>query len=393
MHTEKTHVVAHVTIVHTPIDNRIMRKECAALSNAGIDVCLIAVHRGEQLSIERVPIFSLPNRGGRARRMLLGPFDVWKALKTVRPSIIHVHDPELIPVSLLWRLGKNRQIVYDAHEDLPKQIMGKAYIPLPVRGMVARVARLLEIVADKGFDAIVAATPPIARNFSNKNVILVQNFPWIRDFPDEPTLDHGEPKRIAYVGAITRERCGYEMISATLASDNQPELVLAGPATAEMQVEIDANRARRVKYLGVLSADRVPGILRSSMAGLILLKPLPNYLESQPTKIYEYMAAGRPFIASNFDTWIKQLGGYRCGIFVDSANLTAISEAMDALMNNPVQAMEMGLRGRLAFKRTFNFELEATRLVEAVVLLLESSCRRSMPLVSATDTPQVRDSR
>ena len=41
--------------------------------------------------------------------MLFSPFDVWNALKIVKPEVIHVHDPELIPVALLWRLGRERR--------------------------------------------------------------------------------------------------------------------------------------------------------------------------------------------------------------------------------------------------------------------------------------------
>ena len=76
-----------------------------------------------------------------------------------------------------------------------------------MRQVVSQMARALELMADKGCDAIVAATPAIANNFRNRNVVLVQNFPWIRDFP-QPEKILTERRTIAYVGAITASDAG-----------------------------------------------------------------------------------------------------------------------------------------------------------------------------------------
>ena len=41
-------------------------------------------------------------------------------------------------------------------------------------------------------------------------------------------------------------------------------------------------------------------ILSDSIAGIVTLKPIINYLDSLPVKMFEYMAAGLPVIASDF---------------------------------------------------------------------------------------------
>lgn len=366
-----THDVAHVTTVHRATDNRILRKECAALREADVDVCLIAAHPRDEV-LSGVMVYALPQRTSRLGRMLFGSFDAWKMLRRVKPKMIHVHDPELIPLAAFWRLRRNRVAVYDAHEDLPKQVMGKPYIRPRLQKVVARFAGLLQSLADSALDGIVVATPAIARNYTNSNVVLVQNFPWLRDFPEPVPVGSSGGEKLSYVGAISRERGGLEMIQAALSSAHRPELVLAGPATKEMTKSMAAHEGSGVTYLGTVLADRVPEIIADSRAGLVVLHPLPNHLESQSTKIFEYMAAGRAFIASDFDSWQALLEGHNCGLFVDPLDPEAIRSAIDRILSDPDQAASMGSAGRSAIESTFNFEREAAGLIALVAVLVDA---------------------
>ena len=62
-------------------------------------------------------------------------FDVW-----------HFHDSELLPVAVLsrWMLRRRVALVYDVHEDLPKDIMEKYWIPKPTRRVVSWLAARIE---------------------------------------------------------------------------------------------------------------------------------------------------------------------------------------------------------------------------------------------------------
>ncbi len=361
--------VAHVTTAHPYTDNRILRKECAALAAAGLDVWLIAVAPADE---ERhgVHISALPRRLGRLRRMLLGPVDAWRALGHVKPALVHVHDPELVPLAILWRLVHRRPAVFDAHEDLPKQVAGKAYIPKFVRPVAAKLAAGLEGAADRLLDGVVAATPSIARNFTKTPVTLVQNFPWLSDFPSPAPWPPSDGPQLCYIGGISEERGGMEMLEAVQRSPRTAELVMAGPTTAGMGEAIAADVSGRVHYEGLLPAERVPELISSCQLGLVLFHPLPNHLECQPTKLFEYMAAGRPFVASNFTAWVNLLAAFDCCYFIDPLDVTALTSAIEHVDTSPSEAEAMGLRGRVALVEHFTFEKESRRLVYMTESLL-----------------------
>lgn len=364
--------VAHITTVHKPTDNRIVRKECTSLVRAGIDVTLIAkATMGSERSGE-VPLHPIRERSNRITRSLLGSVDVWRALREIKPDLIHVHDPELIPLAVIWRFVKGGAAVYDSHEDLPKQIRGKVYINSLLRGPAILLARALQRMADRCMSGVVAATPSISDNFSNENRVLVQNFPWREAYDSVYTEALPSTFTLGYVGAITRARGIKEMLQVAKDTDPPVRLVLAGPITDAGSPSL-VHTGSEVDYLGVLDPDEVPRVLSQISVGLVILQPLPNHLDSQPTKLYEYMAAGRPFIASDFPAWIEKFGHFDCGVFVDPSDAGALRRAVQNLIDDGPRTSQMAARAREAVLENFVFETQVEKLLEFTGRLARST--------------------
>jgi glycosyltransferase involved in cell wall biosynthesis len=361
------HRIVHVSTAHPAMDNRILRKECASLAEAGYDVHLLAQADADD-EVDGVHIRALPKYMTRPRRMLLGPIAAWRALVRLRPGIVHVHDPELIPMAIVWRLLRRTPTIYDSHEDLAKQVMSKPYVKQWLRPAFVRSARALEAAADHFLDAIVAATPSIARNYSHAPVAVVQNFPWAREFDGAAPLDPG-CRNVAYVGGIAESRGALEMLEAVERSTVGARLLLAGPLMSR-SLNSEVTRRAAVDYLGTLPAAEVPAVIGSAAAGLVLFHPLPNNLEAQPTKLFEYMAAGRPFIASNFPAWRRLVGYADCGLFIDPQDVDELRDAIDLLLTQPATSAAMGERGRAAFEERFSFESQVPDLVGLIARLV-----------------------
>jgi glycosyltransferase involved in cell wall biosynthesis len=110
--------------------------------------------------------------------------------------------------------------------------------------------------------------------------------------------------------------------------------------------------------------------------GLVLLHPEPRFIVSLPIKMFEYMSAGVPVIASNFPIWQEIVENNNCGICVDPLNVNEIADAMKWILENPEEAAQMGRNGRHAVETIYNWEAESKKLVE-VYQKLEGSLAAS----------------
>jgi glycosyltransferase involved in cell wall biosynthesis len=93
------------------------------------------------------------------------------------------------------------------------------------------------------------------------------------------------------------------------------------------------------------------------------LHPVINYLDALPVKMFEYMAAGIPVIASDFPLWREIVLGNQCGLCVDPMDPASIAKAIDYLMLHFDEARQMGENGRRAVLARYNWSVEEAKLL------------------------------
>ena len=354
--------VAHLTSVHRSDDPRIVLKECASLADRGYDVVLVARGRAPVTMPAGVRFVSAGESHGRLARMAWVPIRILVRAWRLRAQVYHIHDPELLPIGLLLRLS-GAAVIYDAHEDLPRQIAYKPYIPPVLRAPISLAADLIERKVATYLDGIVAATPKIASRFPLDRTTIVQNFPRMAEFPAAEVRAYRERLPVvAYVGRLT-EMVGAEVMvgAAEALGRSSVRFVLAGPIEKRLEMRL-RRKSAHVEFPGRLSRSEVRDLLNSARVGVVLFQPLANYVEAYPTKLFEYMACGIPVVASDFPLWRDIVTSAGCGLLVDPTDPVAVAGAVGQLLDDEEVSAAMGQRGRHAVEKRFTWDEQAERL-------------------------------
>jgi len=375
--------VCHITTVHKPFDARIFYKECKTLAKAGYEVYLIAQHYKEEI-VDGVHIISLPKVGNRMQRITLLSIKALIDALGLKADVHHFHDPELLPVGVLLKLLTGKKVIYDVHENVPKQILNKAWIALSSNKIISRIYKIVEKFSLFFIDFIVIAEDSYIENYIGiKNIEKIRNYPllaYVNNVNKGEKLLAGKWS-IIYVGGITKLRGIFEMIEAIkiLNKDKHYDILLklVGPFYPfQLLKEVtdiikEYEILDNIEIFGEIPHSKVFNVLSDSKIGIAILHPDPNYVESIPTKLFEYMLAGLPVIASNFQLYKEIVEGNNCGICVDPLNPKEVAEAIEYLIDHPDEARKMGENGREAILEKYNWEKEGKKLINLYEELLK----------------------
>lgn len=363
--------VTHLTSVHTRYDTRIFVKQCKSLSKFGFQVHLIVSDTLPSELKDGVSIINIGKSTSRLGRMLKTTNLIFKKAIELDSDVYHIHDPELIPTGLKL-LNKGYKVVFDAHEDLPLQLLSKPYLNKFSRRVISKLVSFFESYSAKKFSAIITATPFIRDKFLkyNANSVDINNYPNLHEFNN--IIPSFENNSVCYVGGISEVR-GIKEVIQSLEILTNVKLNLAGSFNSN-SLEIQCKEMpgwTMVNELGFLDRSGVMEVYNNSIAGLVTLYPIPNYLDALPVKLFEYMAAGIPVISSNIPLWQSIVDESNSGVCVNPKDPESIAEAITFLISNKELAHKMGQNGQKAVKEKYNWTIEEQKLIALYEEILE----------------------
>lgn len=339
-------------------------REAVSLSESGYEVTLIARASASEVK-SGVLVVGLPTYKSRLLRMSYGVARATIKAWSLRADVYHVHDPELLTgLALLHLLGY--RTVYDAHELLSAQVLSKPYVLPILRRLMSRICRVIERLGSWAADEIITPSKEYAAPWPPHKTTIVANYPGFSEFSlDESDSAKGAPY-VVYLGLISRVRGILQLVKAmaVVNTSTSMKLLLIGPFENEnLLEECQASEGWQfVDYLGVVAHSEVGIHLTGAVAGIVNFLPSPHNSIGQPNKLYEYMAAGIPVVASDFPIWRETISHSGCGVLVDPTSPQSIAAGIVQVVSNPEVAREMGEAARRAMQNSYNWEGQFAKL-------------------------------
>jgi len=162
--------------------------------------------------------------------------------------------------------------------------------------------------------------------------------------------------------------------AAARLADRHPSLHVAIAGRGDLEDDL----AARARAHGL--ADRIHLLgLRSDISAILAaadLFVLPSLSEGLPLAVLEAMFAGCAIVASDVGEIATVLEDGRAGVLVEPANPAALAEAIDALLNDPKRAKNLGTRA--AFRAVAEYDI--SRMVRRYATVYQELVQRRMPV-------------
>ena len=300
-------------------------------------------------------------------------------LRFARFDILHCAELEsLIIAVIVSRLSAQRPlIVYDAHEYFPSLMTNYFKLPTPLSAALESLLDVVERIFASFCDAFIVVNDDLAERFSayRKPLAVVRNLPSLSWVDNTRTIDVLEDvdSPVVIALAIHRTHGLLEILQAHSILNKAGTrvcFVLAGRVKESDGRILRMASRQGVRVAGWIENDLLPNFLRRASIGLALYSPAEASSKAQffsptsePSKVYTYMSAGLPIVATDLPAIRALVSRENCGVLVPVGDADEIAYAISRLLNDEKARTSMGKRGRQAAEREYNWEIESKRLL------------------------------
>lgn len=364
--------ICMVTSIHPDFDARIYKMaSCIAENGYDIDlVCPWNIDPGKKDGIHFLPFKKVDKRSRRYKNYS----SIWKLIHSKEYDIYHFHDLDLLPVFMLFKLLRNKHVIYDMHENYPEEMLSKPYLPSYLKPFVAAGVHLLEWTGIRLIKNMVIVEEGQAERYGGKgiNAILVRNFA-SKKIADERLDNYSQRENaVIFTGSHYESNGSLLFLEiARIVCGRKPDVRFYCINRFGNNESLRQEMHRRIQEYGLensvrfLPNVRPQAVMEHLNIAKIALAPtldLPRHRKAIPNKLFEYMAAGVPVVASNLPYNKQFIQDTGCGYIADPSNPEDFAEKVLCLIENSELACEMSLKGIETFNATFNWESEMKEL-------------------------------
>lgn len=286
-------------------------------------------------------------------------------------DVVVAHDLPMLPIAAMAAEQNKAKLVYDSHELFVEQNLPR----YEVRGWAKIEAKYIN-----DCDAVITINQSIAnelkKRYQLQDVMVVQNAEKLQmEVPETPlrlfherfSLDE-DAKVVLLQGGLFSDRNLSVLVRAfSLLEQGNIHLVFLGngngvPILEGLVEESDLNR--KVHFMPAVPQQELQKYTMSADIGVIPYLPdcLNNYY-CTPNKLFEFVAAGLPIIASNLPEIRKIVQGHQIGLVVDSSSPEAIANAIETILASEEEYL-FYRRHALELRKGLNWQCEGEKLVK-----------------------------
>tara|TARA_A100001035_G_scaffold261555_1_gene240633 strand:+ start:744 stop:1847 length:1104 start_codon:yes stop_codon:yes gene_type:complete len=352
----------HLSSTHKRFDSRIFHKICVSASNAGHQVTLIVADGKGCETSNNVRIIDVGHSPNRLTRLLINPIKILLKTISYRNCIFHLHDPELLFISLFLRRKKTR-VIYDMHENLHIQILSKEWIigSYLLKKLIANFSILYQKFFIKKIDYLIVAQPVMKIFYSNmnKNIVDINNFAKPLEYIKNQKFIN-KKFNLVYAGGLSEDKGLINMINLIKYLPESYKLHIAGPIDYSQKELIEKLNHKKIIFYGLLSNKELNLLYQNCSIGLIMFNNVGQYSMSYSIKLFEYIQFGMTVIMPNFGDWVDFNKQYKVGINIDPKNTKECAKKIINLEENLLE--DFFYSNKLLQNNKFNWEKEYIKL-------------------------------
>lgn len=383
-----------------PPDARV-RKESKSLVQAGHDIVILCMGDGQDRDvngsyvreINRVnPDFSIEGVRQALPILLRNVYPFWQskisnAVDEFAIDAIHVHDLPLCMTVLESQFGL--PVVLDMHENYKEAIryfrsrytwQEVATNPKELINRIIRPTRRyhrLQTSSMRRSDHIISTVPEAKKVYEKEGVrggkiSIVSNtvdLEWF-DSQDHSASDLNSNRFvITYVGGVSGPHRGIDTVIWAMPEivNNIPEVTLriagkGGQYQEKLQkLSNELEVEKYVEFTGWIDETSFPKYMTNADIGLIPHRSNPHTDSTVPHKLFQYMAAELPVLATDTAAVSRIINETKCGVIVPPDDPMEIARTVNDLAKSD-DLTEYGKKGRIAVEDSYNWSIDGEKL-------------------------------
>lgn len=279
-------------------------------------------------------------------------------------QLVHANDLDTLLAARAAGWLRQKPIVYDSHElftEVPELID---------RFRTRRIWHGLETRLTKNMKYCSTVSQGVANELKVRyglDCVVIRNLPYRRDSVAKPTSS--DSPTLIYQGALNMGR-GLEPLISSMQYLPRYRLLIVGDGPLYTQLEqqvTEMKLTQRVTLYGKVEHEQLHAITCTAQLGVSIEQDLGlNYRYALPNKVFDYIQAGIPVLASNLPEMQRVVNGYGIGTTINpDYSAHELAQAIEGMIND-TEGMEKWRANAKNASKELCWEAEQSKLFELV---------------------------